>query len=89
MKRLIAVYADDILNSAQQLEARCDPAFIAQELRALVAAAPPSVDAALFDQTYRTLTNIGHCRCGTRDKNAGSCSFCQTVKAVSDAKKAR
>lgn len=59
---MIAIDSVTLANLAQQLDARCDPQYIAQEIRALIAAAKPSADVGLVTPMYEALANMP-CTC--------------------------
>lgn len=58
----IAIGSETVTNWAQQLEARCDPAFIAQEIRAVLKGAKPAQDPAIVDKLVLEVRSFGRCR---------------------------
>jgi hypothetical protein len=71
----IALDRATLLNLAQQLEARCDPVFIGQELRKIVEAAPPAVKADIAADMVQEISTYSPCRC----KQLGTCRRCRLV----------
>lgn len=59
---LIAIDQGALLNIAQQLEARCDPAFIAQEVRTLVTNAKPAISPEVVADLVQEVRSFGQCR---------------------------
>lgn len=75
---LVAIDSEALINAAMQLEARCDPAFIAGELRTLVASAPVAVHPELVGLFELALRTQGMHRCF----NGAQCNWCDALERV-------
>lgn len=82
---MIAIDKRTLENIALQLEARCDPVFMGQELRAIVAAAKPVItDPDLLADLSLEVTSYGQCR-GTLHgdpKKACECRHCRVIRRI-------
>lgn len=79
---LVALDRAAVLALAQQLEARCDPVFVAQELRAIVNAAKPATDPVLVADMRQEIESYGRCRAAIHAKAACTCRRCRIMAAV-------
>ena len=70
-----------LLNAAQQLDARCDPLFVAQELRALVASAPV-VDAELYADLIAEFRATSECRGKLHGAKPCECRPCAIARRI-------
>jgi hypothetical protein len=73
-----------LLNLAQQLEARCDPTFIAQELRALVTAATPATPPKVVADMVLEIKSFGRCRGKVHadPKELCDCRHCRVTRSL-------
>lgn len=76
---MIALDRDTLLNAAQQLEARCDPAFIAQEIRTLVANAKPATDPEIVAELVREVRSYSKCRTKIHSDEKCECRHCRLL----------
>ena len=85
MTNLISIDATELLNVAQQLEARCDPAVVAQEMRKLVAAAKPATATDLVADMRLEILFFGQCRgpIHTKSKEPCDCRHCSILRRIS------
>jgi hypothetical protein len=79
MKAFVAIDREAILNIAQQLEARCDPVFMGQELRTLVTGSGRAVPTSLATR----LASEVRCRC-VRDYELKVAKPCRACVAIAE-----